>query len=115
MCNQDWFFWGELMKKAEIAAGLLFVLASGTHAQEFSAQQIKLGADIFARNCAACHGIRMKNPEGAFDLLTFPKDQPGRFRNSVSKGKNSMPPWESLLNPEQIDALWAYVVAGESK
>ena len=97
------------------AAGLLIVLASATHAQEFSAPQIKQGADIFARNCAACHGVRMKNPEGAFDLLTFPKDQPGRFRNSVSKGKNSMPPWEGLLNPEQIDALWAYVVAGESK
>ena len=109
---------GDFMKKTQIrtcVAGLLIVLASGAHAQEFSEQQIKQGADLFARNCAPCHGVRMKNPEGAFDLMTFPKDQQGRFRNSVSKGKNSMPPWESLLKPEQIDALWAYVVAGESK
>lgn len=106
------------MKRAEICAsmaGLLVMLASATHAQEFSEQKIKSGAELFARNCAACHGVRMKNPEGAFDLLTFPKDQPGRFRNSVGKGKNSMPPWEGLLSPEQIDALWAYVVAGESR
>ena len=89
--------------------------ALSAHAQEFPAEQIKLGADIYARNCSPCHGVGMKNPEGAFDLMTFPKDQAGRFRNSVGKGKNSMPPWESLLKPEDIDALWAYVVAGEKK
>ena len=55
----------------------------------------------------------MKNPEGAFDLMTFPKDNPSRFRNSVTNGKNSMPPWGGLLKPEEIEALWAYVVAGE--
>ena len=33
--------------------------------------------------------------------------------NSVAKGKNSMPPWDGLLKPEEIEALWAYVVAGE--
>ena len=106
------------MKKTEIracVAGLLIVLASGTFAQEFSEQQIKQGADIFARNCAPCHGVRMKNPEGAFDLLTFPKDQPGRFRNSVSKGKNSMPPWGGLFSRDEIESLWAYVVAGEKR
>jgi len=84
-------------------------------AQDFPAEQIKLGADTFARHCSPCHGVRMKNPEGAFDLMTFPADQPGRFQTSVSKGKNSMPPWGGLLKQEEIDALWAYVVAGEKK
>jgi putative alpha-1,2-mannosidase len=51
----------------------------------------------------------------SFQRYTFPKDQDGRFRNSVAKGKNSMPPWERLLKPEEIDALWAYVVAGEKQ
>jgi mono/diheme cytochrome c family protein len=106
------------MKKTELqksAAGMLMALALSAHAQDFPAEQIKLGADTYARHCSPCHGMRMKNPEGAFDLMTFPKDQEGRFRNSVGKGKNSMPPWESLLKPEYIDALWAYVVAGEKK
>lgn len=33
--------------------------------------------------------------------------------NSVSNGKNSMPPWKSVLSQEQIGNLFAYVVAGE--
>ena len=106
------------MKKTELqkgAAGVLIALALSAQAQEFPAAQIKQGADIFARNCSPCHGIRMQKPEGAFDLTKFPKDQDGRFRNSVAKGKNSMPPWESLLKPDDIDALWAYVVAGEKE
>ena len=106
------------MKKSELqtsVAGMLLALALSAHAQDFPAEKIKLGADTYARHCSPCHGVRMKNPEGAFDLRTFPKDQESRFRNSVSKGKNSMPPWESLLKPEETDALWAYVVAGEKK
>jgi mono/diheme cytochrome c family protein len=31
----------------------------------------------------------------------------------VTNGKNSMPPWGGLLKPEEIEELWAYVVAGE--
>ena len=104
------------MKTSEFrlgAAGLLTALAVSVQAQDFPPAQIKQGADLFARNCAPCHGVRMKNPEGAFDLMTFPKDNPSRFRNSVTNGKNSMPPWGGLLKPEEIEALWAYVVAGE--
>jgi mono/diheme cytochrome c family protein len=106
------------MKKIEFTyfvAGTLMALAASAHAQDFPAAQIKVGADTYARHCSACHGVRMKNPEGAFDLMTFPHDQEGRFRNSVGKGKNTMPPWEGLLKPEEIEALWAYVVAGEKK
>ena len=94
---------------------MLLVLASSACAQDFPAAQIKQGADMYARHCSPCHGVQMKDPEGAFDLRTFPKDRNDRFRNSVSKGKNSMPPWESLLKPEESDALWAYVVTGEKK
>jgi mono/diheme cytochrome c family protein len=54
----------------------------------------------------------MADPEGAFDLRTFPHDQRARFVNSVTNGKNSMPPWGGLLKPEEIEELWAYVVAG---
>ena len=81
--------------------------------KKFSAKQISAGATIFARNCSPCHGAHMADPEGAFDLRTFPRDQHSRFVNSVTNGKNSMPPWGGLLKPEEIEDLWAYVVAGE--
>ena len=32
---------------------------------------------------------------------------------SVTRGKNQMPPWGGLSKPEEIEALWAYVVTGE--
>jgi mono/diheme cytochrome c family protein len=87
--------------------------AQKSPSHKFSAKQISAGAAIFARNCSPCHGAHMTDPEGAFDLRTFPHDQHSRFVNSVTNGKNSMPPWGGLLKPEEIEELWAYVVAGE--
>jgi mono/diheme cytochrome c family protein len=55
----------------------------------------------------------MLDPQGAFDLRTFPRDDKSRFVTSVTKGKNQMPPWGDLLKPDDIEALWAYVTAGE--
>lgn len=76
-------------------------------------EKITLGADIYQRNCSPCHGPRMQDPEGAFDLRTFPADQRERFVNSVIRGKNQMPPWGDLIKPDELDALWAYVTTGE--
>src|ERR1700730_4249575 len=102
-----------------IALGIVFAFVCATgwaqksHPQKFPAKQITAGAAIFARNCSPCHGAHMADPQGAFDLRTFPHDQHSRFVNSVTNGKNSMPPWGGVLKPEEIEDLWAYVVAGE--
>jgi len=76
-------------------------------------QRIALGAEIYSRNCSPCHGARMLDPQGAFDLRKFPRGERERFVNSVTKGKNQMPPWGGLLKSEEIEALWLYVTAGE--
>ena len=78
-------------------------------------EQIKTGSGLYAQHCSPCHGARMKDPEGAFDLRKFPSDQHERFIRSVTKGKNSMPPWGGLFSAAEIEALWAYVVAGEKQ
>ena len=84
--------------------------------QTFTPVQIAAGAKLFSDNCAICHGPKMIDPGGGFfDLRTFPPKQRPRFINSVSNGKNSMPPWKSVLSQEQIGNLFAYVVAGEPK
>jgi mono/diheme cytochrome c family protein len=77
-------------------------------------EQVKTGAAIYERNCSPCHGARMLDPQGASDLRKFPHDQRERFINSVTRGKNQMPPWGDLLKPEEVVALWAYVVSAES-
>lgn len=99
-----------------VAGTLAFALA-GTiaAAQDFPPERIRAGAAIFSRNCSPCHGTRMQNPESAFDLRTFPSDQHDRFVSSVTRGKNQMPPWGDLLDAEEIESLWAYVMAGEPK
>jgi mono/diheme cytochrome c family protein len=105
------------MVSRKVILGCVFTLASASAiAQEsFTPERIKQGSTNYAQNCAPCHGPRMSDPQGAFDLRTFPPDQKSRFINSVTNGKNSMPPWGGLFSADDIEALWAYVVAGENK
>ena len=81
---------------------------------QFSPEQVKRGATLFARHCATCHGTRMRNPQWAIDLRQFPRDAHARFLDSVSNGKRNMPPWDDVLSPDEIEALWAYVSAGDT-
>jgi len=94
-----------------LAAGL--ILVSGNVLAQ-TPEQVQLGASVYARNCSACHGARMLDPQGAFDLRQFPHDEHERFVTSVTRGKNQMPPWGGVLKPEEIEALWAYVIAADS-
>jgi len=97
---------------AVIAALAAVLLCCPAAAQD--AQKVKLGADIYERNCSPCHGARMMDPQGAADLRKFPHDQHERFVTTVTRGKNQMPPWGSLLKPDEVEALWVYVVNAES-
>ena len=105
----------ELLKRCTAAACLLLLALPGVAAEDFPPERIRAGAAMFSRNCSPCHGTRMQNPEAAFDLKTFPPEQHERFVNSVTRGKNQMPPWGDLLKPDDIEALWAYVMAGEPR
>ena len=96
-----------------LALVLAAAAAPSPQEQQFPPGQIRKGADIYEQNCSGCHSVRMADPQAAFDLRIFPPDQTARFVNSVTKGKNSMPPWGDLLKPDDVDALWAYVVTGE--
>ena len=98
-----------------IGCALALVWGAAAAQETFAPENIKQGAGIYSQNCAPCHGPHMADPQGAFDLRTFPPDQKGRFLNSVSKGKNSMPPWGGLYSADEIETLWAYVMAGEKK
>jgi mono/diheme cytochrome c family protein len=72
------------------------------------------GKQLYVTNCVHCHGINMVTPGTvAFDLREFPHDDHARFVNSVTHGKNNrMPAWGDLLKPDEIEALWAYVLTG---
>lgn len=104
------------MKRVEIHFTLMvcaWMFATSAGAQPFPPEQVKRGAELFADNCAVCHGAHMKDPPWAIDLATFPRDGRTRFVASVTNGVGNMPPWGDVLKPDQIAALWAYVVTGE--
>ena len=105
------------MSKVFLLASVAFALtpAAAQDAQNFTPEQVRVGADIFARNCSPCHGPRMRDPESAFDLRKFPHDQHERFVAAVTRGKNQMPPWGDMLKADEVEALWAYVVTGDSE
>ena len=76
-------------------------------------QELSKGETLFQSICAHCHGPHMVNPGNvSFDLRQFPHDDRARFFNSVSNGKNNMPPWKDILKPDEIEAIWAYVRMG---
>jgi len=72
--------------------------------------KVTQGQQLFKDFCQKCHGIDMVSPGPPFfDLRTFPHEDKPRFVNSVSKGKGAMPAWGTLIKPEDIELLWAYV------
>ncbi len=81
----------------------------------FAAEQIGKGSALYETHCQTCHGPRLANPEWAKDLRKFPREDHARFVDTVTYGVRNMPPWGDVLKPDDIDALWAYVVAGEEK
>ena len=108
-------------RKITFAFGCVLILASYPVAaqvkQRFPVELIRAGAKTYDQRCSTCHGRNMKEPDtdlGAIDLKFFPHDEHDRFVDSVTNGKNTMPAWGGVITKADIEALWAYVCAGEN-
>jgi cbb3-type cytochrome c oxidase subunit III len=73
------------------------------------------GAEIFAANCARCHGVdgRAKTAKGkrvgATDFTSdWNKDQARGIR-IITKGKGEMPAFKGKLSDAEIKAVFSYV------
>jgi mono/diheme cytochrome c family protein len=73
------------------------------------------GADIYAANCAICHGDELRNPGSSFDLKALKNTERARFDTSVMEGKGQMPPWRGTLDASDMEALWAYIRANSDE
>jgi mono/diheme cytochrome c family protein len=100
-------------KHVSIAFAIFLICTPAPAEESFNKEQIAAGGEIYAVNCAPCHGARMLDPGSAFNLRKFPPDQRERFVTAVTRGKSQMPPWGDFFKPDQLEALWAYVMAGE--
>ena len=73
------------------------------------AEKARAGEQVFETNCAPCHGERMSNPNGIFDLTTLRAEDRPRFDKALANGKGQMPSWAGVLSPEEMDQVWAYI------
>ncbi|WP_264048577.1 cytochrome-c oxidase, cbb3-type subunit III [Methylobacterium flocculans] len=103
-----------VLARAEIEAVASYVLSLSGKPGVPGASQEK-GAEVFAGNCAACHGEGAKgNPEMGAPNLTDPiwlyGSSPQQVVTTVGNGrKGVMPAWEGRLDPATIKSLAVYV------
>jgi cytochrome c551 len=86
-----------------------FLLGTTLLAHPVLAQSAADGREVYAENCAQCHGERLMATGAAPDLKLLRADQRGRFDTIVRDGKGQMPAWAGMITDEQIDQIWAYL------
>ena len=81
------------------------------------------GAALYGDYCGVCHGAALEGgvPFGGvisppllkwgFRIFfwTMPAGMEGFVRDQVAKGEGKMPPFETLLSPEEVEALALYI------
>jgi quinohemoprotein ethanol dehydrogenase len=73
-----------------------------------AAANIARGEQIYKQTCVACHGTDGKGDHGGASLVGM-KDLAAAIQ-TVTAGRNTMPPFGSAFTPEQIRDVSAYVV-----
>ena len=103
-----------ILKRDEVEAVASYVLSLSGKPGVAGASPEK-GAEVFAGNCAACHGEAAKgNPEMGAPNLTDPiwlyGSAPEQVVATVTNGRRGvMPAWENRLDPATIKSLAVYV------
>jgi len=90
-------------------------------AQNQDEGKLQLGAQIFAENCAVCHGSDGKGRVGATLAKDWPSIRPDlRVKTTIENGVTGsvMPPWGQAnggpLTEEEIDALVYYILSWQT-
>ena len=73
--------------------------------------QLELGEEVYAGNCATCHGAAGEGgfgPELAGGAVVERYSEVGDHRAVVVSGRGAMPAWGDTLTEEEIDAVVRY-------
>ena len=100
---------------------LTLLVFSTAFSQDGEDSEIQLGAQIFAENCAVCHGKDGQGRVGATLAKDWPSIRPDlRIRDTIEKGVSGsvMPAWGQAyngpLNDQELDAVTMYILSWES-
>ncbi|MBR9920989.1 MAG: cytochrome c [Bacteroidetes bacterium] len=68
------------------------------------------GKKIYKINCVQCHGLRGNlGASGSFDLTSSDLSMEERI-NVITNGRNTMMPFKSLLDEDEIEAVAKYTL-----
>jgi cytochrome c oxidase cbb3-type subunit 3 len=133
LADTDWLYGGDTQDiKQTLIAGRAGVMPAFAHLESaqvsdvanyvrslsgLSADQIKIsrGSEVYKANCAACHGAEGKGmaamgAPNLTDKVWLYGGSEATIVESVLKGRNGMmPAHETILTPEKIHLLTAYV------
>lgn len=63
---------------------------------------------LFIKRCATCHGSEGNLQLSGAKNITVSQLSADEIKNQIIHGKGGMPPFESMLTVQEIDALTAY-------
>jgi len=106
----------EEVAAAEAVYGKLFAQFAATPIETLSRDPAALsaGRNLFANNCAACHGSDARGARG-YPNLTDAEwlygGEPAQIESTIARGRMGiMPPWGAALSDEQRNVLADYVL-----
>ena len=99
------------MRNALIAALAVAAALAGSPALAQDQSAAEAGGAIYAEHCATCHGENLTDPGAAPDLRELKATDRARFETTVMEGRGQMPSWRGMIEPADVDQLWAYIRA----
>lgn len=88
--------------------------AAQTQTDSAAKQHASNGQQVFIQRCMACHSVNkdqvMTGPSLWSETSRSPhKKSPAQIRTIIRDGKGKMPSWKSILTPDQVDDVIAYL------
>jgi|LNFM01.1.fsa_nt_gb cytochrome c55X len=94
-----------------MSVGLMCQSGSGFANEKPDPQKAEAGEQIYGDYCQTCHGDNLVSNGQTFDLRRLTPAERRRFETSVENGKGQMPPWRGVIDPEQIDKIWHFIMS----
>ena len=85
-----------------VAGCMIYGLSTAVLGQEISAEQLEVGADLYAQYCERCH-----NP-GATGLVEY-RGTPEDFRDRLEGITEEMPDFWGMFSDDEVAALYGYL------
>jgi cytochrome c6 len=87
----------------------LIVLTACSGAQSSAENAALSGAELYAKNCAVCHGIDGKKGLSGASDLSISNLENSSLIDVITNGRKIMPPFKASLKAHEIEAIAKHV------